>query len=411
MLNRRFDWTRRAWLGAVAAARGARAQTIPVRAITQGPGFHWFGYYDKLQFDPTSRFALGCRGTFEHRLPTADDTLEIGVVDTEGGDRWQSLGVTHAWSWHQTCMLQWLPGSRSEVIWNDRVEGKLVSHITDVRSGKRRTLPGPIYCLSPDARYGLTTDFRRLYDVRPETGYAGVADPRRDVAAPSDTGIWRMALDGSQPKLILSYAAALEQPLTQGGTWEKAKHWFNHLLLSPKGRRFVFLHRWRGPAEGTRFATRMFSANPDGTGLRVLDPYGKTSHFHWRDDRTLIVWADRPEAGEGWYLIHEPTGEAQPFARREMPRNGHISYFHGGRWIVCDTGPDRERKQTVFVYNVEQRRVHEIGRFYSAPEYTGYWRCDTTPRISPDGRKVVFDSPHGGNGRQMYLAEVGAVTG
>jgi len=30
-----------------------------VRAITRGPKYHWFGYYDKLQFDPTGRCVLG----------------------------------------------------------------------------------------------------------------------------------------------------------------------------------------------------------------------------------------------------------------------------------------------------------------------------------------------------------------
>jgi hypothetical protein len=29
------------------------------RASTQGPDFHWFGYYDKFQFDPTGRYMLG----------------------------------------------------------------------------------------------------------------------------------------------------------------------------------------------------------------------------------------------------------------------------------------------------------------------------------------------------------------
>ena len=43
------------------------------------------------------------------------------------------------------------------------------------------------------------------------------------------------------------------------------------------------------------------------------------------------------------------------------------------------------------------------------PEYRGEWRCDTTPRYSRDGRKVIFDSPHGGNGRQMYLADIGSI--
>jgi len=52
-----------------------------------------------------------------------------------------------------------------------------------------------------------------------------------------------------------------------------------------------------------------------------------------------------------------------------------------------------------------------LGHFHSPPEYTRVWRCDTTPRFSPDGKKVVFDSPHGGNGRQMYLVDVSAITG
>ena len=38
------------------------------------------------------------------------------------------------------------------------------------------------------------------------------------------------------------------------------------------------------------------------------------------------------------------------------------------------------------------RRV-PLGHFYSPPAYTGEWRCDTHPRFSPDGNKVVIDSP------------------
>ena len=46
---------------------------VPCRAITKGPKHHWFGYYDKLQFDPTSRYALGMAVDFEHRSPRGDD--------------------------------------------------------------------------------------------------------------------------------------------------------------------------------------------------------------------------------------------------------------------------------------------------------------------------------------------------
>ncbi len=54
------------------AAQEVRALTdVPVRQITRGPKFHWFGYYDKLEFDPTGRYVLGMEVDFEHRSPTA----------------------------------------------------------------------------------------------------------------------------------------------------------------------------------------------------------------------------------------------------------------------------------------------------------------------------------------------------
>jgi hypothetical protein len=93
-----------------------------------------------------------------------------------------------------------------------------------------------------------------------------------------------------------------------------------------------------------------------------------------------------------------------------LTKNGHISYLPGGRWILSDTGPDKERKQHEYLYDTKTKRKIELGGFYSAPEYKGYWRCDTTPRFSPDSKKVVFDSPHDGKGRQMYLIDISGIS-
>ena len=90
------------------------------RVITKGPGYHWFGYYDKLEFDPSNRFVLGMKVDFEHRSPKPDDAIQIGMVDLKNNDQWISLGASKAWCWQQGCMLQWMPGSKSEIIWNDR---------------------------------------------------------------------------------------------------------------------------------------------------------------------------------------------------------------------------------------------------------------------------------------------------
>ena len=83
----------------------------PVRQITRGPKFHWFGYYDKLQFDPTGRYVLGMEVAFEHRSPRPTTSSRSAWSTCTTSDRWIPLGDTRAWCWQQGCMLQWLPGS------------------------------------------------------------------------------------------------------------------------------------------------------------------------------------------------------------------------------------------------------------------------------------------------------------
>ena len=63
--------------------RAASSHGLPsVQTITRGPQYHWFGYCDKLEFDPTNRYVLSNEVDFEHRTPAADDTIRIGMIDT-----------------------------------------------------------------------------------------------------------------------------------------------------------------------------------------------------------------------------------------------------------------------------------------------------------------------------------------
>ena len=138
-------------LAALPAAARSAEERLPVGAPHHAwPKFHWFGYYDKLQFDPTGRYVLGMEAAFENRTPLPDDVITVGMIDLAGDDRWMPLGESRAWCWQQGCMLQWLPGSRTEVIWNDREGDHFVSHILDVHTRKKRTLPAP--CLRAQSR-------------------------------------------------------------------------------------------------------------------------------------------------------------------------------------------------------------------------------------------------------------------
>ena len=380
----------------------------PVRAITRGPKFHWFAYYDKLEFDPTGRYVLGMEVDFQHRSPRPDDVIKVGMVDLEQNDKWIELGESRAWCWQQGCMLQWRPGSKSEVLWNDRLEGRYVCHILDVKTGRRRTLPHPVYAVSPDGRWAVAPDFRRVNDMRPGYGYTGLPDPYKDQLAPEESGIFRVDLDTGRQRLIVRLADVARIPYPRGDLSE-AKHYFNHLLVSPDGTRFELLHRWR--IGGGGFSTRMLTAAADGSDVRIVDHSGRTSHFIWRDPRHILAWSWHPSHGSAFYLFEDKTdGKVEIAGRGLMPHNGHCTYLPGNQWILNDTYPmGPKRQQHVYLFHVPTRRVVPLGHFHLPREYSGEWRCDTHPRFSPDGTKVVIDSPHGGKGRQLYLIDISGV--
>ncbi|MEO6760018.1 MAG: hypothetical protein ABIO24_11240, partial [Saprospiraceae bacterium] len=152
---------------------------------------------------------------------------------------------------------------------------------------------------------------------------------------------------------------------------------------------------------------RLFTANAQGKDPYITDPYGRTSHFVWRDPSHILAWAWHPSKGEKFYLYTDKTDRVEVIGPDLMTVNGHCTYLNrdNNRWILNDTYPDKQRNQNVYLFDTVKGERTALGSFHAPPEYTGEWRCDTHPRSSPDGRKVVIDSAHTG-GRQMYFIDL-----
>jgi hypothetical protein len=387
---------------------------VPARVITQTPGHHWFGYYDKLQFDPTDRFVLGMKVGFEGRSPQPGDEISIGMVDLKNNDQWVELGTSKAWSWQQGCMLQFVPGSDSLIIWNDRSDGQFVSHLYNIYLKQERILPFAVYALSPDGIHAVTTDFDRIQDTRPGYGYAGIPDPNRDNLAPDNAGIYLCNLKSGEKKLIISYEQMVNMPLlaNEAANSDRAtqKNWFNHLLFNTDGSRFIFLHRWKSETKKDvgGFATLMYTSDLDGKDIRLVDPSNYTSHFIWRDKNHIAAWTRQPSHGPGFYVFTDGNPEkTYVLNQNKMPVNGHNTYIPGrSEWILNDTYPDKERFQHVYLYNLETDTKIPLGSFYLPTEYKGEWRCDTHPRSSRSGKLVCIDCPTSTGGRQLVLLDI-----
>lgn len=381
---------------------------VPMRAITSGPKAHWFAYYDKYQFDPTDRYVLGMQVEFETRTPAPDDAIVLGMIDIEDGDKWTPFAETTAWCWQQGCMLQWLPGSDSEVIYNARQGDGYVSVIQNVFTGDKRTLPRPVYTVSADGKTAVGLNFSRVGQTRPGYGYNGFADPFADDLHPEGDGIYALDLTTGESRLIVTINQIAN--FRRDDTMDKGKHWFNHLLFNTDGSRFIFLHRWHREGTTSRWHTRGFTVRPDGSDLFCFNDHGMVSHFIWRDPKHLLAWSAEPESGNKFHLYEDETENVVVIGDGILTQDGHCTYSPGGQWVLTDTYPDKDRMQTLMLFRPSDGTLATLGRFYQARPEDNEWRCDLHPRWSRNGKYVCIDSKWSGQ-RQLYLLDVSAIVG
>ncbi len=369
------------------------------KPITFGPKFHWFSYYDKFQTDPADKFALGMEVDFDDRSPTENDVIKIGMVDLGDNNKWIELGQTRSWCWQQGCMLQWRPGSSNEIMWNDRINDKFVCHILDVFTREKKTVEHPIYHVHPDGKSALSLDFSRLQILRPGYGYPGVRCRNADQLRPKDTGISLIDIERGREKLLFSVAdiANIDYPDCVS---DDDIHYFNAPAWNPSGSRFLFLHRWRSKSgRFPDFRTRMFTAATDGSDLRLVTDKPYISHFTWRDDNHIAMWR------EDGYQLYKDDGAGREEKILDAT-NGHLSFIGNSDWMIADTYVDKNNFQNLYLCNLKTQSVIPLGHFKTYGFLTGELRCDLHPRLTRDHKKIIIDSTHNNDGRQMYIIDI-----
>ena len=366
-----------------------------------------FFFYQCLQFDTTGRYLLGMRVYFQNRVVEPTDRADIGYIDLKDGFKWTKIGETMAWNWQQGARLQWRPRA-DEIVWNDRSNDgkKYVCRVYNFRTGKRRTLPRPVYDLSRDGATALTHDFERIKHYGTE--YVGIEDLYQNQYAPSKTGVWKMNMDTGKAKLIMSLAgiAAIAYP---NGIPSSGCLYFFREGWNPSGTRFIAFIK---DPENGGFKDKAFSMTSNGTDVRYL--YNNPSHHSWQDDNYILDFGKHTPPGggsplAGYFLFKDDgTGRAKEllWATDSSKFNGHDSYVSGpgGDWIISDTY-SIEGFQYLFLYHRPTKLFVPLAKLKSTAG-EGIHRVDLHPRLSRDGRIVSIDATHEGLGRQMYIIDI-----
>jgi hypothetical protein len=383
------------------------APGIGFAALSMPPRHHFFGYYEKCPWDESGRRLLAMESAFADRMPAANDRLAVGFIDTAQGKRFEPFDYTFAWCWQQGTMLQWLPGAPNHVIYNQRAGNRFISVIRNLESGQTRTLPLPVYAVSPNGDYALSLNFARLNHQRPGYGYEGVPDHTINDFCPANDGVYRLDLQTGAWKLVLSLAQAAD--LNRVDSMTGAMQKFNHIQIAPDGSRFAVIHRWRPPTEGRELrCDRLITANPDGGAPYLLADYGMFSHYDWVNPKQIIAWAEAPQIGRRYFLFDDKTQDRQIVGDGILDCDGHMTLSPNRQWMLTDTYPDKNHMRTLLLWKWPDGPRVDIAKFYSPPELEGPLRCDLHPRWNRDGQQICIDSAHAGT-RQMYALDVSAV--
>ncbi len=405
----------------------------------------WFGYYNYDPLDSSHDRLLVHRANFDGRHITETDIVEIGYYNINSGE-WTSLGKTDSFNWQQGSMLQWLPSDCDKVIYNLSDNKNYKSRVIDIKNKECRDFDFPIYGIGPSGEYALSLDYKRLYWCR-AYHYQPIQDPDYDGQIKKGDGIFKLDLKTGKVSLLLPIDRIVE--FDPDDDFDQAKHWLEHIMISPDGKRFAFLHRF-SYGNVMSYSTRLFICDTDGSNLQIVKDWRKYgwSHFGWCGNSAFAIYTYiAPKVGRlevkpgvapeknlkhkflrlikstakaiipraclnkivgktSYYQFYKISSSGNCYLERNLAGgyfkiDGHPSFTYDGHYMITDTYPDNNGWQRLLIYNMSTGKQLELASF-EAPLKGNPASCDLHPKLSRDNQYVTVDTAHSGL-HQMFV--------
>ncbi len=361
---------------------------------------NFFGYYDKSPVNSIGS-VICCRSPYDTRqIPSKNQLIFLSVYLENEIVPCLNIPL-NAYNWQQGARAQWI--SNDNFIFNkyDDIDNRYIAIVYSVKTGsevKRFELPVQDAFRSD---YFLSINYSRVMSVRPDYGYRNLEGlASEQLHNLEDDGIWRVDYDTGRMKLIKTLESICQ--IKKQKLFSECFHEINHIMISPNGQFAIFIHRYY--YKKRRF-DRLFLLDIKSEKLKLLADNEMVSHCCWVDTKTIFGYLRGPGGLDGYWLIDCVTGEFSRFSNHllEMYGDGHPHCL--GNKFVTDSYPDKSRMQHLFWGDLKTGEVIELGCYKHGFDFSGECRCDLHPRLSPDGKRVYFDSVFSGK-RQLYYQDI-----
>ncbi|HAQ61114.1 TPA: glycosyl transferase [Candidatus Delongbacteria bacterium] len=360
---------------------------IPVLSCKENESF--FGYYDKSPMNLNDEFIIyhETGGIHTNLPPDTDKKINIMLFNAKNNS-YRKITETSSYNWQQGSKLQWL--TEEKLIFNDFDGLKFISKMYDTRNESLKTIDFPIYDCFKD-EFALSINFSRLNSTDKDYGYKNIKYKPDHLKDLKNDGIFFVDLKRNKTRLIIPIENIINLHFKEN--MKEAKHLFNHIMMSPDGKYFIFIHRWY--QSGKRYDSLILSSM-DGADVKVLADSDLVSHCCWFGNKTVVGYLKYHSHGNSFYKINIQSGKINLLSEKMRSfGDGHPSFY--GNKMLFDSYPDRSRMQSIYIYDIEKDIIDNIGSFLSPLRYFSNTRCDLHPRWSFSGKDIFFDSTHEGN--------------
>lgn len=358
---------------------------------------YFFGFHDETPFSKDETKVLACKLSFDLRMPIAGEGVDVGYFDFSNGE----MGIFHkicesfAWNYHKGCRLQWL--NDKEVIFNNAVDGKLVSTIVDIGTGSSRNVPFPIDTAFVTVKEQVATTFsyERLQMCMPGYGYPYTDESFLSEKAPTNTGLFLLDLNSGEKKLIVPVSTLMEKFGRENA--DKYYHYVTHTEFSKDGRYISFLYRrMEEGGDINKRITMMVVYDRQNGELTLLPTQVSGSHYVWNGKNQII--ASCIIDGKSCHVLYDMSDVDHFNIIRPdvLNQDGHQTFVNDEVFIT-DTYPDKWRQAQLYLVDMKSNEVTKVmsvnsPKMFQCKTVYNYIDCDLHPRVSPSGRYVCCDT-------------------
>ena len=240
-----------------------------IDTIYKGSEESFFGYYDKCPENSKGDVIVHLTDYNTLNNPSASHSIKIAIVHSDG--RQEVIGETFSYNWQQGARAMWLTDDL--VLYNAFEEGKYVARVYSMREKK---VIKTFNCPVQEARgidYFLSINYRRIMAVRPDYGYRNMSPLNEaELKGFDNAGILKVDYASGATSILHSMEEIVA--VQHKDIFNSCVHVVNHLMLSPLGTGFVFVHRYY---EGKRRHDRLMYS--DGKSLKCVLADDMVSHY------------------------------------------------------------------------------------------------------------------------------------